>query len=107
MAHRTSTDGPYFSSGSISWSQLKSTFRSSASGSNIKASDFIRYTNVNLTNPDVPDCTENGSVASSQSNWKASQFRNTIRFYYVTQYDEQYSSSPADADINKIGRAHV
>ena len=104
MAHRTSTDGPYFSSGSISWSQLKSTFRSSASGSNIKASDFIRYTNVNLTDPEVPDCTENGAVASSQSNWKASQFRNTIRFYYVTQYEEQSSSSPAYADINTLTR---
>lgn len=89
MPHRTSTDGPYFSSGSISWSQLKNTFRSSASSSNIRASDFIRYTNVNLTDPDVPDCTENSAVTSSQSNWKASQFRNTIRFYYVTQYDEQ------------------
>lgn len=104
MAHRTSTDGPYFSSGSISWSQLRSTFRSGASGSNIRASDFIRYTNTGLTDPDVPDCTENNAVASSQSNWRASQFRNTIRFYYVTQYDEQYSSSPSDADINTLTR---
>lgn len=104
MSHRTSTDGPYFSSGSISWSQLRSTFRSGASGSNIKASDFIRYTNTGLTNPDVPDCTENGAVASSQSNWRASQFRNTIRFYYVTQYDVQISTSPSDADINTLTR---
>lgn len=107
MSHTTSTDGPYFSSGPISWSQLKNTFRSSASGSNIRASDFIRYTNVNLTNPDVTDCTENNAVVSSSasgSNWRASHFRNTIRFYYVTQYGLNVSTSPADTDINLLTR---
>lgn len=104
MSHSTSTDGPYFSSGSISWSQLRSTFRPGASGSNVRASDFIRYTNTGLSNPDVPDCTENSAVTSSQSNWRASQFRNTIRFYYVRQYGLNVSTSPADTDINLLTR---
>ena len=104
MSHKTATDGPYFGSGSISWSQIRSTFNPTGDSNNIKASDYIRKTDTGIKNPLLPDATENNAVPSSQSNWKASQLRNTIRFYYVTQYGEQYSSSPAYTDINTFTR---
>ncbi len=102
MAHRTSVDGPYFTSGSISFSQLASTF--GGSSSNIRASDYIRNTNVNESEPRVPDATENGAIASSQSNWRLSQFRNSVKTYYVEQYSEQVSSSTSDSDVNTLTR---
>jgi len=89
MSHTTSHDGPYFSSGQITFSQIRSTFNPSGSSQNIQASTYLRYTDTSLTSPLLPDCTENNAVASSKSNWKTSQLRNTIRFYYVTQYGEE------------------
>ena len=94
MSHNVAKDGPYFTSGSISFSQLASTFGGSAS--NIKASDYIRNTNVSETNPRVPDATENSQIASSSSagsNWRLSQFRNSIKTYYVTQSGTDINAS--------------
>lgn len=85
MSASVTKAGPYFSSGSISFSSLRNTFKEVSSGS-IKASELIRNTNISEKNPIVPDATENSSVSSS-NNLKISQFRNTIKYYYITQTD--------------------
>ena len=90
MSVSISKDGPYFSSGSISFSALRDTFR--RSGGSIKASELRRYTDVNIANPVVPDCTENAAI-SSGSNLSLSQFRNSIKFYYITQSGTDISLS--------------
>jgi hypothetical protein len=75
--------GPYYSSGSISFSSLRLNFKESASGS-ISASELRKNTTTTNTNPVVPDATENASISTS-SNLKLSHFRNTIKYYYITQ----------------------
>lgn len=72
-----------FSSGSISFSSLRSSFRENSSGS-IKASELRRNTSLSDTNPVVPDATENASI-STASNLKFSQFRNSIKYYDLNQ----------------------
>lgn len=83
MSATVTKAGPYFSSGSISFSSLRNNFKEASSGS-IKASELIRNTNTSEQNPIVPDATENTAVSSS-NNLKISQFRNTIKYYYITQ----------------------
>jgi hypothetical protein len=83
MSATVTKAGPYFSSGSISFSSLRSTFKESGSGS-ISASELRRNTIITDTNPIVPNATENASVSAS-SNLALSQFRNTIKYYYITQ----------------------
>lgn len=75
--------GPYFLSGPISFSSLRNTFKETASGQ-IKASELKRNTSSTEENPIVPDCTENADISSS-SNLSVSQFRNSIKYYYITQ----------------------
>lgn len=75
--------GPYYASGPISFSSLRTTFKESGSDS-ISASELRRNTITSNTNPIVPDATENSSV-STNSNLALSQFRNTIKYYYITQ----------------------
>lgn len=94
--------GPYFSSGLISFSSLRDTFRGT-SGS-IKASELIRNTTTSNTNPIVPDATENSSV-STNNNLKLSQFRNTIKYYYITQtgtdFNFDISAQSWNSNLNK------
>jgi len=47
----------------------------------VSASQLLRDTTSN-PNPIVPDCTENSQVAESE-NLKVSQFRNTVKYYYM------------------------
>lgn len=75
--------GPYFSSGSISFSSLRTNFKEEGSGA-IRASELRRNTTVTNTNPIVPDATENSNI-STASNLAISQFRNSIKYYYITQ----------------------
>ena len=75
--------GPYFSSGSISFSQLRSNFKEAGGGS-ISASELRRNTNTNESNPVVPDSTENEQI-STGSNLSLSQFRNSVKRYFATQ----------------------
>jgi hypothetical protein len=75
--------GPYFSSGSISFSQLRSNFKETSSGS-VSASELRRNTNTNEANPVVPDSTENEQI-STGSNLSLSQFRNSVKRYFATQ----------------------
>ena len=83
MSATVTKAGPYYSSGSISFSSLRSNFKEAGSGS-ISASELRRNTTTSNTNPVVPDATENASV-STASNLALSQFRNTIKYYYITQ----------------------
>lgn len=97
MTATVSKAGPYYSSGEIKFSSLRSNFRAqvrkeTSGGSEtfnsdtaqIKASDLRRITSTSNTNPTVPDATENANISTS-SNWKTSQFRNSIKYYYITQ----------------------
>jgi len=97
MAATVSKAGPYYSSGEIKFSSLRSNFRAqirkaTSSGSEtfssdtatIKASELKRLTVTTNTDPIVPDATENANISTS-SNWKLSQFRGSIKYYYITQ----------------------
>jgi len=117
--------GPYNSSGSISFSSLRRNFRAqvkrtSFGGSEtfntdtaaISASDLIRDTNTSNANPIVPDATENANITSSQSNWTISDFRNSIKYYYMLlpstdevlnfDVDSQSWNSNFNKTINKV-----
>jgi len=98
MSHSTATAGTYYNSGSISFSSLRSNFRaqqrrSTFGGSEtfatdnnpISASDLLRVTSTSNTNPVVPNATENANITTSSSNWKTSDFRGSIKYYYVRQ----------------------
>jgi hypothetical protein len=82
--------GPYYSTGSISFSSLRSNFKETSSGT-ISASELKRITSTSNTNPIVPDCTENRTSGplsngiSTGNDLKLSQFRNSIKYYYITQ----------------------
>jgi len=95
MAVSVAKAGPYYSSGEIKFSSLRSNFRAqsrrqSSGGSEsfstdnnpISASQLRRNTTTTNTSPVVPDAAENSSISTS-NNWKTSQFRNSIKFYYV------------------------
>lgn len=93
MAYTITKTGPYFASGQIKFSDFRTYFKE-ASGGSISATDLLRNTTTSDTVPIVPDCTENrtsgplgnGIVSKSvRSNWKTSQFRNSIKYYNITQ----------------------
>lgn len=97
--------GPYFTSGSISFSQLRTIFTDDQSGfgSQISASQLRRNTDLTLENPIVPDSTENEQI-STGSNLSLSQFRNSIKRYvaYQTGTDDN-SSYPGEPGF-RMGR---
>jgi hypothetical protein len=72
-----------FTSGQINFSDLRSSFKESSTGS-ISASELRRNTSTSSTGPVVPDATENAAV-STANNLNLSQFRNTIKYYDLTQ----------------------
>lgn len=97
MTATVSKAGPYYSSGEIKFSSLRTNFRAqirkqtsggsetfSSDTGEIKASDLRRVTSTSNTNPIVPDSTENANI-SATSNWKTSQFRGSIKYYYIAQ----------------------
>lgn len=97
MAATVSKAGPYYVSGEIKFSSLRSNFRAqqrkaTSSGSEtfdtdtneVKASSFRRITTTTDINPIVPDSTENANI-STLNDWKLSQFRGSIKYYYITQ----------------------
>jgi hypothetical protein len=95
--------GPYYSTGSISFSSLRSNFKETSSGA-ISASELKRNTSISNTNPIVPDCTENSNI-STADNLKLSQFRNSIKYYYITQTEINLnfniSSQSWNSNLNK------
>jgi len=84
MAITVTKSGPYFTSGAISFSAMRSTFRLNNPTGTISASELLRNTDVTNTDPILPDATENSDVATS-TDWKTSQIRDSIKFYNVTQ----------------------
>lgn len=103
------TVGPSLATGPISWSTLREEFlakqpRTSYSGSeiideelnnsSISATQLLRDTDNTHENPIVPNCKENRDAGISDStNLKASQFRNSIKFYYAQQTGTDDNSS--------------
>lgn len=84
MSVTVTKDGPYFTSGEISFSKLREYFKESFSGS-ISASELRRNTSTSASDPIVPDSTENSNIPSSTSNLSLSKYRNSIKRYYATQ----------------------
>ena len=97
MSVSVSKAGPFFASGPITFSELRRTFRAqsrktTSSGSEtfatdvapISMSELKRDTTPTSANPIVPDATENSAIGSV-SDVALSQFRNSIKFYYITQ----------------------
>lgn len=101
--------GPYFTSGSISMSAMRSTYRPLNSGVTpsgaISMSQLVRDTNVNSQDPLVPDATENANIPSSRSNIRFSGYRNSIKRYIVTQTGTEtnvnLSGAPWNSNLNK------
>ena len=84
MAISVTKSGPYFTSGAISFSAMRNTFRLNNPTGDISASELLRNTDTTNTDPILPDATENDDVATT-TNWKTSQIRDSIKFYNVTQ----------------------
>ena len=107
MSATVTKAGPYYSTGSISFSSLRTNFRAqqpdgsfSSDTLPIKASQLRRVTSTTDTNPTVPDATENANVTTS-NNWKASQFRNSIKYYFITQTGtDDNTASPSSPGFN-------
>ena len=97
----TTNNTSFYSSGPISFSSLRTNFKETVSGS-ISASQLIRKTSTSLTNPIVPDSTENrisgplgNGITSLEQNLSISQFRNSIKYYKLVQ-----SGGVIDLDID-------
>ena len=93
MAVTVTKAGPYFAGGggvapnnqtNMKFSQLRNTFRVNNPSGAITAGELRRDTNVNSTDPIVPDCTENNDIEPT-NNWKVSQMKDSIKYYYMDQ----------------------
>jgi len=90
MSASVTKAGPYFSSGEIKFSALRTNFLESASGT-VSASQIRRSTSAGLTDPILPDCVENstsgplGLGVTTGNNLKLSQVRGTVKSYFITQ----------------------
>lgn len=102
MSVTVTKSGPYYSSGSISFSSLRSNFKETSSNS-ISASELRRNTDVNKSDPIVPDSTENVNI-STGSNLKLSQFRNSIKRYFATQSGTDNNASYPTEPGFRMGR---
>ena len=83
MAISVTKSGPYFTSGAISFSAMRNTFRLNNPTGTISASELLRNTDLTNADPILPDATENNDVATTD-NWKTSQIRDSIKFYNLT-----------------------
>lgn len=89
----------FFTSGQISFSQLRRHFADDQPGfgRQISASQLRRDTNVTKENPIVPDATHNEQI-STGNNLSLSQFRNSVKRYLATQSgtddNNSYSGEP-------------
>lgn len=101
MSASVSKTSLYTGTSSISFSSLRTNFVLSASGA-ISASGLLRTTATSNTDPIVPDATENANIATTQADWKTSQFRNSIKYYDVIQSgtDENTVSTPSTIPFN-------
>ena len=110
MSVATTKAGPYYASGQISFSSLRSNFRAqqrkttsggietfATDNAPISASQLLRNTTTTDTSPTVPNATENSSITTSQSNWSVSDFRGSVKFFYITQ-----SSTDTNFDMDDL-----
>ena len=84
----------------LKFSTLRDVFKSTANqsypvgiitnpGVMVSASELLRNVIVipnDQSDPIVPDATENSGISSTRSNWKFSQFKNSIKFYVADQF---------------------
>ena len=111
MAYTVTKAGPYYTSGEIKFSSLRTNFKETSSGT-LTATELRRNTNTAASGPIVPDCTENrtsgplGNGISTLNNLKISQFRNSIKYYNISQTgtnDNGANTGLPGCDINGIG----
>lgn len=111
MAYTVTKSGPYFSSGQIKFSELRTYFKETSSGT-LAAKELRRVTATNDLGPIVPDCTENrtsgplGGGISTLNDLRISQFRNSIKYYNVTQTstnDNSANTGLPGCDISGVG----
>jgi hypothetical protein len=94
------TSPVYYASGPISFRSLRDTFRQTSG--TVKASELYRNEDITSTSPIVPDATENLVIPAlpveSETNWSASAFRNSVKYYEATQTgtddNTSYSTKP-------------
>lgn len=94
MAVAVNKAGPYFTGNTaISFRALQENFGGNTN--NVKFSTYKRNTDVDETNPIMPDATENAAVPTTDSDLSASKLRDTIKEYYIVQ-----TGSNTDFDIS-------
>ena len=114
MTLASKTSSPVVSSGEIKFSELRKQFktvipRSSYGDSSddysedsnsisISSSELLRITDLSVSNPIVGESTENSSISES-IDWKTSQFRNSVKYYFVQQNGTNVDVD-GDADIS-------
>lgn len=93
MAITITKSGPFYETAGtpISFSSLRTNFRAtdidgtvSNDTSSISASQLRRIVSQSISDPTVPDATENVGI-STENNLNISQFRNSVKYYRVSQ----------------------
>jgi len=91
MAVSVTRSGPYYSTGSISFSSLRNNFRAQnidgtfdSDNLPIKASELRRKVDISEENAVVPDSVENENI-SILNNLSLSDFRGSVKFYKINQ----------------------
>jgi len=83
MAVSNNTVTHFNGNSAISFRALQTTFGGTVNS--VKFSTYKRNTDLDVTDPIVPDSTENANISSSNSNLRASDFRGSIKQYILTQ----------------------
>ena len=83
MAVSNNTVTHFNGNSAISFSALQTTFGGTVNS--VKFSTYKRNTDLDVTDPIVPDSTENANISDSNSNLRASDFRGSIKQYILTQ----------------------
>jgi len=83
MAVSSNTVTHFNGNSAISFRALQTTFGGNANS--IKFSTYKRNTNLDETDPIVPDATENANISTTDSNLQLGAFRGSIKQYILTQ----------------------
>lgn len=83
MSVNNSTTSYFNGNSSISFRSIQSIFGGNVN--TVRFSTYLRNTDLDSTNPIVPNATENASIVTTTSNLKASQFRGSIKYYILSQ----------------------
>jgi len=93
MAVSNNTVTHFNGNSAISFRALQTTF--GGNFNSVQFSTYKRNTDLDNTDPIVPDSTENANISSSNSNLRASNFRGSIKQYILTQ-----TSSDSTVDLD-------